>query len=97
MQRLGDLLPETARRLGLEEQLDLAQAMRAWELIVAERVPAAGGACRVVAFSQGVATVEADEPIIAQEVRLRLPELTSALRSAVRAPVRQLRVTVRHV
>ena len=97
LERLGDLLPEAARQLGLEDEFELASAMAAWERVVAERIPAAAGACRMVTLSQGVATVEADEPIVAQEIRLRAPELLLALRSATAAPVRQLRVTVRHV
>ena len=71
-ERLGDLLPSTARRLGLEEQLDLSAAMRAWDLIVSEHVPEASGSCRLTAFDQGVATVAADQPIVAQELRLRV-------------------------
>jgi len=71
--------------------------MAAWQRIVAERIPAAAGACRIVALSQGVATVEADEPIVAQELRLRTPELVAALRSVTRTPVRQVRVALRHV
>ena len=97
MQRLGDLLPGTARRLGLDEQLDLSAAMRAWDLIISEHVPEASGSCRLSALRQGVATVQADQPIVAQELRLRATELTAALRSAVRSPVRELRVVVRHV
>jgi predicted nucleic acid-binding Zn ribbon protein len=97
MERLGDLLPEAARDLGLEEELELAQAISAWQRVVAERVPAAVGSCRLVGLVQGVATVEADLPIVAQELRLRAPELTAGLRSAVGAPVRQLRVTAGHV
>ena len=97
MERLGDLLPDAARSLGLEDELELAAAMTAWQKIVAERIPAAVGACRIVALSQGVVTIEVDEPIVAQELRLRAPELVTALRSAVRSSVRQLRVTARHV
>jgi predicted nucleic acid-binding Zn ribbon protein len=97
MERLGELLPSTARRLGLEEQLELSAAMRAWELLVAEHVPQAAGSCRLTAFSRGVATVVADQPIVAQELRLRSAQLTAALRSALRAPVRELRVVVGHV
>jgi predicted nucleic acid-binding Zn ribbon protein len=97
MERLGDLLPEAARQLGLEDELELAAVMTAWQRIVAERIPPAVGACRIVALSQGVVTVEVDEPIVAQELRLRNPELLAALRSAVRSPVRQLRIAARHV
>jgi len=97
LERLGDLLPDAARRLGLEDQFELAAAMSAWEKVIAERVPAASGSCRLVAFQQGVASVEADEPIVAQELRLRAPELLTALRATMTAPLRQLRVSVRHV
>jgi len=97
MERLGDLLPEAARQLGLDEQLEQAEAIAAWQRILTERVPAAVGSCRLVALVQGVATVEADQPIVAQELRLRAPELMAALRSAVPPPVRQLRITARHV
>jgi predicted nucleic acid-binding Zn ribbon protein len=97
MERLGELLPSTARRLGLDEQLELSTAMRAWELLIAEHVPQAVGSCRLTVFSRGVVTVVADQPIVAQELRLRSAELTAALRSALRAPVRELRVLVGHV
>jgi hypothetical protein len=97
MERLADLLPRIAREHGLEEQLDQARAAVAWDRIVADRVPAAAGACRLIDLRQDVATIEIDMPIVAQEIRLRTPELLAALRSAVRTPIRQLRLTTRHV
>jgi predicted nucleic acid-binding Zn ribbon protein len=97
MERLGDLLPRAAREFGLEDQLEQARAAAAWLEIVAERIPAAAGACRLAELRQGVATIETDEPIVAQEVRLRAPELLVALRAATQTPVRQLRVATRHV
>ena len=48
MTRIGDLLPDAARGLGLEDELRLSRAMATFEAIVAERVPAAAGACRVL-------------------------------------------------
>ena len=36
MERIGDLLPETARRLGLEDELRLVRAAGTWAAIVAE-------------------------------------------------------------
>ena len=48
MERIGDLMPEAARRLGLEDELRLARAIATFDALVAERVPAAAGACRVV-------------------------------------------------
>ena len=97
MERLGDLLPQAAREFGLEDQLEQARAAAAWLEIVAERIPAAVGACRLTDLRGGVAAIETDEPIVAQEVRLRSPELLAALRAATRTPVRQLRVATRHV
>lgn len=97
MERLADLLPETARRFGLEEQLEQARLAAAWLTLIADRVPAAAGACRLVGFSQDVVTIEADLPIVAQEIRLRTPELLTALRNSARVSVRQLRVVNRHV
>ena len=38
MQRLGDLLPETARRLGLDDELRLARAIATWSAIVAQEM-----------------------------------------------------------
>jgi hypothetical protein len=97
MERLADLLPGAARAFGLEDQLEQAGAAAAWLQIVAQRAPAAKGQCRLTDLSQGVATIEADEPIIAQEIRLRSPELLAALRKSMRTPLRQLRITTRHV
>jgi predicted nucleic acid-binding Zn ribbon protein len=97
MEHLADLLPDAARQFGLEDQLEQAGAATAWLEIVARKVPLAAGECRLVGLSQGVATIEADEPIVAQEIRLRSPELLAALRKSVRTPLRQLRITTRHV
>lgn len=97
LERLADLLPRAARAYGLEDQLDQARAAAAWERIVAERAPAAVGECRLVGLRQGVATIEVDLPIVAQEIRLRSPELLAALRVAARIPVLQLQLTTRHV
>ena len=48
MVRIGDLMPATARALGLEDELRLSRAIATFEAIVAERVPAAAGSCRVI-------------------------------------------------
>ena len=71
MTRIGDLLPDAARGLGLEDELRLSRAMATFEAIVAERVPAAAGACRVIRLDGFALVVEADAPIVAQELRLR--------------------------
>jgi predicted nucleic acid-binding Zn ribbon protein len=80
--RLGDLLPEAARRLGLEDQLRLARAIATWDALVAERVPPAVGACRLVGLERDTVVVEADEPIVAAELRMRALELLAAFANA---------------
>lgn len=96
MQRVGDLLPEAARRLGLEEQLRLANATATWSVLVAEHVPAASGACRLVAVEGRALVVDADAPIVAQELRLRATELLAAFVAAPGGlPAGELRVRVR--
>ena len=96
MSRIGDLIPEAARRLGLEDELRSARAMTTFAAIVAERAPAASGACRLVRVDGFALLVEADAPIVAQELRLRSRELLDAFRAApggLRAT--ELRIRVR--
>ena len=98
MERVGDLIGETARRLGLEDELRLARAVATWEAIVGERVPAAAGASRLIRVEGPGLVVEADEPIVAQELRLRTAELLGAFRAAPGGTeATGLRVTVRRV
>jgi hypothetical protein len=95
-ERIGDLIPETARHLGLEEELRLARAMSTWAAIVAERVPPAAGATHLLRIDGDSLVVDADHPIVAQELRLRTPELLDAFAAAPGGvPARELRVSVR--
>ncbi len=82
MQRVGDLIPETARRLGLDDELRLARAIATWNAIVAERVPAASGATRLLRIDGFALLIEVDAPIVGQEIRMRGTELLSAFRAA---------------
>jgi Dna[CI] antecedent, DciA len=96
MVRIGHLLPDAARGLGLEDELRLARAMATFEQLVAERVPAAAGACRVIRIEGFAVIVEADAPIVAQELRLRGPELLTAFGATPAGTgLRDLRVLVR--
>jgi len=96
MTRIGDLLPDAARGLGLEDELRLSRAMATFEAIVAERVPAAAGACRVIRIEGFAIVVEADAPIVAQELRLRTGELLAAFAAApAGVGARELRIHVR--
>ena len=95
MIRLGDLLPDAARGLGLEDELRLSRAMATFEKLVAERVPAAAGACRVIRIDGFAVIAEADAPIVAQELRLRGPELLAAFAATPAGfGARELRVIV---
>ncbi len=80
--RVGDLLPDAARQLGLEEELRLARAIATWDAIVAERVPPAAGACRLERVEPDAIVVVADEPIVAAELRMRAIELLAAFAAA---------------
>ena len=82
MRRVGDLLPETAAALGLEEELRLARAMATWQVLVEELVPAAAGATRLVELRGPTLVVEAAAPMVAQELRLRAFDLLSAFAAA---------------
>ncbi len=96
MRRLGDLLPEAASALGLDEELRLARAMSAWERLIAEHVPAAAGSTRLVGLQGDGLLVTATSSALASELRLRSSLLLAKLAAApggVRA--RDLRVVVR--
>jgi len=95
MTRIGDLLPDAARGLGLDDELRLSRAMATFDRLAAERVPAVVGACRVARLDAGALVVEADAPIVAQELRLRAPELLAAFAATpAGGGVRELRVVV---
>ena len=96
MSRIGELMPTAAARLGLADELRRARLLATFDAIVAERAPAAHGACRALRIEGETLLVEADAPIVGQELLLHGDELTGAFRTAPGgASVRQLRVTVR--
>jgi hypothetical protein len=96
MSRIGALIPEAAARLGLADELRRARLLATFDAIVAERAPAAHGACRALRVEGETLVVEADAPIVGQELLLHGEELAAAFRRAPGgAPVRQLRVAVR--
>ena len=97
MSRIGDLIPGAAERLGLADELRRARAVATFDAIVAERAPDAHGACRAIRIDGAALLVEADAPIVAQELRLHARQLIAAFRTApAGGPVTELRVTVRH-
>src|SRR5215210_7518861 len=96
MSRIGDLMPQAAAHLGLQDELRKARLIATFDHLVAELAPAAHGACRALKVDGETLVVEADAPIVGQEVLLHGDELAAAFRRAPGgASVRQGRVTVR--
>jgi hypothetical protein len=96
MRRLSDVLPGVASELGLDAELRLALAMSSWRRLVAERVPAATGATRLLEVRPPALLVSADDAITAQELRLRADELLAAFAAAPGGlRLRELRIVIR--
>jgi len=96
MSRIGDLMPQTAARLGLEDELRRARLVATFDAIVAEHAPAAHGACRAIRLHGDTLLVEADAPIVGQELLLHGDALTAAFRGAPGGgAASRIRVTVR--
>jgi Dna[CI] antecedent DciA-like protein len=95
MIRIGDLLPDAARGLGLEGELRLSRASATFDQLIGERVPSVAGLCHVSRVDGSTLLVEADAPIVAQELRLRGPELLRAFAATpAGAGVGDLRIVV---
>jgi Dna[CI] antecedent, DciA len=96
MSRIGTLIPDAAAHLGLGDELRRARLLSTFDAIVAELAPAAHGACRALRVDGEALIVEADAPIVGQELLLHAEDLAAAFRRAPGgAPVRQVRVAVR--
>jgi len=96
MSRIGTLMPQAAAQLGLEDELRKARFLATFDAVVAELAPAAHGACRALRIEGETLVVEADAPIVGQELLLHAEALATAFRAApAGAPVRQLRVTIK--
>ncbi len=78
MRRVSDLLPDVAARLGIDAELQAATRARTWELLVAELVPHAAGACRLVDTRPPTLVVSAPDAATAQELRLHSLTLLDA-------------------
>jgi predicted nucleic acid-binding Zn ribbon protein len=95
-QRVGELLPGIASRLGLEEELRGARAISSWRLVVEEHAPAATGATRLVEVRPPTLVVAADDAATAQELRLHSAVLLEAFAQAPGGErLRELTVVVR--
>jgi hypothetical protein len=96
MRRIGDLMPAAAAGLGLQDELRKARFVATFDAIVAELAPAAHGACRAIRIEGETLIVEADAPIVGQEILLHGTELAEAFtRAPAGGAVRQVRVAIR--
>jgi hypothetical protein len=96
MSRIGELMPHAAARLGLQDELRRARFVATFDAIVAELAPAAHGACRAIKVDGETLVIEADAPIVGQELLLHGDDLASAFRIAPQgANVTQVRVLIR--
>lgn len=96
MARIGELIPDAAAHLGLGDELRRGRAVATFDAIVAELAPAAHGACRAIRVDGPSLLVEADAPIVAQELRLHALELRDAFRLApAGAQIEEIRITIR--
>jgi hypothetical protein len=82
MKRIGDVLPGVAAELGISRELRFARQMAAWERIVAERVPRAGGTSTLLSLQPPALVVSATSPIVGQELRLHQSDLLDAFAQA---------------
>jgi hypothetical protein len=82
MRRVGDLLPEAAAALGMDEEFRRARASAAWEHAVVAVVPAAAGSSRLVGFRGDTAVVSATTAVLAQELLLHRDDLLGAFATA---------------
>lgn len=82
MRRLSDVLPAVASQLGLEVQLQQGRAIASWERLVAELVPPAAGASRLLEIRAPALIVSAADGFVAQELLLRSDELLAAFATA---------------
>ena len=96
VRRIGDLLADVARQLGIEDELLLARQMAEWQRLVEEHLPPAAGSSRLLAVQPPALVVSASDPLVAQELRLRQAQLLAAFAQAP-SGVRllELRVVVR--
>jgi hypothetical protein len=96
MQRIGDLIPDAAARLGLADELRRARAVAAFDAIGADRAPAAHRDCRALRLEGAALNVEAHAPIVAHDLRLQARQLAEAFRGApAGAPITEIRIVVR--
>ena len=76
--QIGSLIPEAARALGFEAELELSQQANVFTSVLQVIAPHLAKRCRLVGSDRGRLIVEADDRATAQELHLRGTEVANA-------------------
>ncbi len=77
-QQIGSLIPEAARALGFEAELELSKQATTLTSVLQALAPHLAKKCRLVGIERGRLILEADDRAAAQELHLRGTEVASA-------------------
>ena len=77
-QQIGSLIPEAARALGFEAELELSKQATTVTSVLQAIAPHLAKKCRLIGMERGRLIVEADDRAAAQELHLRGTEIASA-------------------
>ena len=77
-QQIGSLIPEAARALGFEAELELSQQANVLTSVLQVIAPHLATKCRLVGSDRGRLIVEANDRATAQELHLRGAEVANA-------------------
>ena len=77
-QQISSLIPEAARALGFEAELELSQQANVFTSVLQGIAAHLAKKCRLVGMERGRLIVEADDRAAAQELHLRGTEIASA-------------------
>lgn len=75
---VGSLIPEAARALGFEAELEFSQQAHVLTEVLQALAPHLAMRCRMVGRDRGHLIIEADDRAVAQELHLRGAEVASA-------------------
>jgi hypothetical protein len=92
--KLSALIPEAARALGFEEELELSQRARVFHELLIQIAPHLAPHCRLTGGEGGRLTIEVDDRATAQELHLRSAEIAGAY-SSHPSGMRAIGLTVR--
>ena len=76
--QIGSLIPEAARALGFEAELELSRQAGVFAAVLQQIAPHLAARCRLVGSERGRLIVETDDRSAAQELHLRGDEIATA-------------------